>query len=278
MQGGACDGRLDGWCCARACVSRAPSPLLFSASCIPMGALRRSLPRFRSRRPASSRGRRPSPSRPGTTSASAIRANAWSISRNRRPVTLTKATWNAILEVNRRVNAAIAPLSDHDHWGALDRWDLPSDGYGDCEDFQLLKRRLLADQGLPRRAMRMTVVINRQGEGHAVLMVRTDPGDLILDNQRSAVLPWDQTGYHLREARKPGDRRVGLLGRACLTHLHGEPIASPAGAAVLIGRLRASRRRGLDPGTRPTIQEPWSPSSAHEAGAAEQSYKDMFIS
>jgi predicted transglutaminase-like cysteine proteinase len=118
-------------------------------------------------------------------------------------VTLTKATWNAILEVNRRVNAAIAPLSDHDHWGALDRWDLPSDGYGDCEDFQLLKRRLLADQGLPRRAMRMTVVINRQGEGHAVLMVRTDPGDLILDNQRSAVLPWDQTGYHLREARRP---------------------------------------------------------------------------
>jgi predicted transglutaminase-like cysteine proteinase len=193
-------------------------------------------------------------------------------------VTLTKATWNAILEVNRRVNAAIAPLSDHDHWGALDRWDLPSDGYGDCEDFQLLKRRLLADQGLPRRAMRMTVVINRQGEGHAVLMVRTDPGDLILDNQRSAVLPWDQTGYHLREARKPGDRRVGLLGRACLTHLHGEPIASPAGAAVLIGRLRASRRRGLDPGTRPTIQEPWSPSSAHETGAAERSYKDMFIS
>jgi predicted transglutaminase-like cysteine proteinase len=92
-------------------------------------------------------------------------------------ITLTKATWNAILEVNRRVNAAISSLSDQDHWGSLDRWDLPNDGYGDCEDFQLLKRRLLSDQGLPRRAMRMTVVIN------------------LLDNQRSAVLPWDQTGY-----------------------------------------------------------------------------------
>jgi predicted transglutaminase-like cysteine proteinase len=110
-------------------------------------------------------------------------------------ITLTKATWNAILEVNRRVNAAISSLSDQDHWGSLDRWDLPNDGYGDCEDFQLLKRRLLSDQGLPRRAMRMTVVINLHGEGHAVLMVRTDRGDLILDNQRSAVLPWDQTGY-----------------------------------------------------------------------------------
>ena len=190
-------------------------------------------------------------------------------------VTLTKATWNAILEVNRRVNAAIAPLSDHDHWGALDRWDLPSDGYGDCEDFQLLKRRLLADQGLPRRAMRMTVVINRQGEGHAVLMVRTDPGDLILDNQRSAVLPWDQTGYHLREARRPPSGSPG----AGLSHPPTRRTNSIAGGrGSLDRRLRASRRRGLDPGTRPTIQEPWSPSSAHEAGAAEQSYKDMFIS
>ena len=41
-----------------------------------------------------------------------------------------------------------------------DRWDLPTTGYGDCEDMQLLKRKLLAERGLPRRAMRMTVVIN----------------------------------------------------------------------------------------------------------------------
>jgi predicted transglutaminase-like cysteine proteinase len=110
-------------------------------------------------------------------------------------IVLTKDTWKAIQEVNRRVNAALRPLSDHDHWGRLDRWDIPDDGFGDCEDYQLLKRRLLADKGFPRRAMRMTVVINDQGEGHAVLTVRTSRGDLILDNQRSAVLPWDRTGY-----------------------------------------------------------------------------------
>jgi predicted transglutaminase-like cysteine proteinase len=28
-----------------------------------------------------------------------------------------------------------------------------------------------------------------------VLRVRTDRGDLILDNKRDAVLPWQQTGY-----------------------------------------------------------------------------------
>jgi predicted transglutaminase-like cysteine proteinase len=28
-----------------------------------------------------------------------------------------------------------------------------------------------------------------------VLRVRTDRGDLILDNKKNAVLPWQQTGY-----------------------------------------------------------------------------------
>jgi predicted transglutaminase-like cysteine proteinase len=110
-------------------------------------------------------------------------------------VRLTKATWEAINAVNRHVNATIKPLSDQDHWGMVDRWDLPEDGYGDCEDYQLLKRKLLRERGLPQRAMRMTVVIDELNEGHAVLMIRTDRGDYILDNKTNAVLPWDETGY-----------------------------------------------------------------------------------
>ena len=86
-------------------------------------------------------------------------------------------------------------MTDLEHWGTADRWDFPDDGYGDCEDYQLLKRKLLAEQGLPRRAMRMTVVRDDQGEGHAVLMIRTDHGDFILDNKTSSVLSWHQTGY-----------------------------------------------------------------------------------
>ena len=107
-------------------------------------------------------------------------------------ITLTAMTWSTILEVNRRVNNS---LPDRDHWGVADRWDLAEDGSGDCEDFQLLKRKLLAEAGLPRRAMRMTVVIDERDEGHAVLMIRTDRGDFILDNKTSAVLPWSKTGY-----------------------------------------------------------------------------------
>jgi predicted transglutaminase-like cysteine proteinase len=110
-------------------------------------------------------------------------------------IALTPATWNLITTVNGRVNTRIKPVTDLDHWGSADRWDLAEDGSGDCEDFQLLKRKLLAEAGLPRRAMRMTVVIDEKGEGHAVLTLITDRGDFILDNKTNTVLPWHRTGY-----------------------------------------------------------------------------------
>ncbi|GJE56057.1 MULTISPECIES: transglutaminase-like cysteine peptidase [Methylobacterium] len=110
-------------------------------------------------------------------------------------ITLTPAVWRLLAAVNRRVNQKIRPVTDMEHWGVVDRWDYPDDGFGDCEDIQLLKRRILVERRLPRRALRMTVVIDEIGEGHAVLMVRTDRGDLILDNKTSAVLPWQRTGY-----------------------------------------------------------------------------------
>ncbi|WP_046867024.1 transglutaminase-like cysteine peptidase [Microvirga massiliensis] len=111
-------------------------------------------------------------------------------------ITLSPQVWTTILEVNTRVNQTIEAVTDFDHWGVVDRWDYPADGRGDCEDIQLLKRKLLTEAGLPHRALRMTVVIDELGEGHAVLMARTDRGDFVLDNKRNAVLPWQQTGYY----------------------------------------------------------------------------------
>ncbi len=110
-------------------------------------------------------------------------------------ITLTPEIWQTLLRVNRQVNAAIKPVTDADHLGIEDRWGFAEDGYGDCEDYQLVKRRRLVKAGLPRRTLRMTVVIDEEGAGHAVLMVRTDRGDFILDNKRNAVLPWGRTGY-----------------------------------------------------------------------------------
>jgi predicted transglutaminase-like cysteine proteinase len=110
-------------------------------------------------------------------------------------IELTAKVWSLITSTNRKVNKRIKPVTDPEHWGLVDRWDFPDDGKGDCEDYQLLKRRILADAGLPRRAMRMTVVIDEDGQGHAVLMVRTSRGDFVLDNKRDAVLTWDRTPY-----------------------------------------------------------------------------------
>ena len=129
-------------------------------------------------------------------------------------VQLSPQTWNLIVSVNRRVNMRIKPITDKEHWGVVDRWEFPDDGSGDCEDFQLLKRRMLVERGLSRRALRMTVVIDELGEGHAVLMVRTDRGDYILDNKTSAVLPWDQTGYiFVKRESQDGVAWVSLGGR-----------------------------------------------------------------
>src|SRR5215218_1696847 len=110
-------------------------------------------------------------------------------------VALSPRIWQQIVSINRRVNTTITAITDLEHWGVPDRWDLPTDGRGDCEDFQLLKRKLLAEAGLPRRAMRMVVVVDDEAQGHAVLMIRTDRGDFILDNKVSTVLPWHRTGY-----------------------------------------------------------------------------------
>jgi predicted transglutaminase-like cysteine proteinase len=110
-------------------------------------------------------------------------------------IQLDQRVSNAIVAINKQVNAAVSPQEDIQHWGVIDRWDYPDDGYGDCEDYQLLKRRLLVEAGLPRRALRMVVVLDELGQGHAVMAVRTDQGDFILDNKRDAVLPWHQTGY-----------------------------------------------------------------------------------
>jgi predicted transglutaminase-like cysteine proteinase len=128
-------------------------------------------------------------------------------------IDLTAKTWQTIVSVNRRVNTTIRPVTDQDHWGQPDSWDLPTDGAGDCEDYQLLKRKLLADAGLPRRAMRMTVVIDEKYEGHAVLMVRTDRGDFILDNKTNAVMPWHETGYiYVKREGQDGSTWVSLGG------------------------------------------------------------------
>ena len=128
-------------------------------------------------------------------------------------ITLTPQAWETLTRVNSQVNAAIRPMTDHEHWRVADRWDLAEDGYGDCEDYQLVKRQRLVAAGFPRRALLMTAVLDEDGAPHAVMMVRTNRGDFILDNRHNAVLPWRRTGYiYLQREVGLGSTSVSLGG------------------------------------------------------------------
>jgi predicted transglutaminase-like cysteine proteinase len=124
-------------------------------------------------------------------------------------VVLTPRVRHALDLVNRRVNAEIEPVSNLDHWGTLlDHWDYPTDGKGDCKIFALWKRRQLLDLGFPRQALLMTIVRDLDGNGHTVLTVKTDQGDLILDNMVAEIRYWDETGYKFVKRQSQADPNV----------------------------------------------------------------------
>ena len=120
----------------------------------------------------------------------------------------TKAAWKQLERINAVVNEAIQPATDTDHYGVLERWTYPLDGSGDCEDYALLKQRMLIDAGWPRQALLLTVVRDRKGEGHAVLTVKTDRGEFVLDNQNEAILPWAETEYRFVKRQSQSDPNV----------------------------------------------------------------------
>jgi predicted transglutaminase-like cysteine proteinase len=138
-------------------------------------------------------------------------------------IALTPKVWATLNTVNRAVNTAVEPMTDDAHWGVPDRWDLAEDGAGDCEDYQLLKRHRLVEAGLPRRALRMAVVLDENGDGHAVLIARTDRGDLVLDNKTRAILAWHETGYVFIKRESQSATAWVSLGRATSPTLTASP-------------------------------------------------------
>jgi predicted transglutaminase-like cysteine proteinase len=131
-----------------------------------------------------------------------------------RAATLDDKRWKQLVRVNREVNDAIDPISDLEHWGTLEKWSFPTDGKGDCEDYVLEKRKRLVDAGWPRQSLLVTVVRDKKGDGHAVLTVKTDRGDFILDNQEAKVKAWTDTGYKFvkRQSEQHPNKWVSLGG------------------------------------------------------------------
>ena len=104
---------------------------------------------------------------------------------------LTNAHMAELASVNRAVNAAIRPTPDT---SAMRFWKLDVSA-GDCNAYAVEKRHQLIERGWPAAALALTVAKTSWGEGHLVVTVRTDQGDLVLDNLRSTIVAWQKTGY-----------------------------------------------------------------------------------
>jgi len=107
-------------------------------------------------------------------------------------VAMTSAVMATIKQVNKAVNNAIVPHND----GSVDVWNANAVS-GDCEDYVMAKRRALIKAGLPPSALRIAFVRIRSGEGHAILVVKTDKGDIVLDNLNRSIRPLSQSGYRI---------------------------------------------------------------------------------
>lgn len=114
--------------------------------------------------------------------------------RNQAPAKVTEFGWATVRQINARVNRDITPMTDKELYGKDEFWTYPDDA-GDCEDFVLLKRRMLMEKGFAAGDLLITVVRKPDGEGHAVLTLRTTQGDFILDNLNNDVKLWTETSY-----------------------------------------------------------------------------------
>jgi predicted transglutaminase-like cysteine proteinase len=128
-------------------------------------------------------------------------------------VKLTAAARKQLAVINESINRDIKPVSDQEQYNVVERWTYPDSGQGDCEDYVLLKKKRLVESRWPASALLITVVKDEFGEGHAVLTVRTDRGDLILDNKRSEIMPWHETGYFFikRQSARDPQQWVSLI-------------------------------------------------------------------
>jgi len=123
-------------------------------------------------------------------------------------ISLNPQKWAELNTVNTFVNVTVDPRTDAELYRSYEFWTYPSTGAGaagDCEDYVLLKRKILIERGWPARALLISVALEKDGQAHALLVAVTDRGDYVLDNQTDVILPWDQTPYEWEKRQSATD-------------------------------------------------------------------------
>ena len=103
--------------------------------------------------------------------------------------------------INRTVNSSIRP-ERNENGLAGEKW-LLSPLRGDCNDYAVTKRHQLIARGWPARTVLLSEVVAVSGEHHLVTVVRTNSGDLVLDNLTDQIKPWSRTPYRWLRIQTP---------------------------------------------------------------------------
>ena len=117
-------------------------------------------------------------------------------------VVLTEKRLQDLVSINSRVNREIHARSDRSQYGVSDKWSVGGSA-GDCEDFALAKKMRLMRAGWPSAAALVATARTTGGEEHAVLIARTDRGDVVLDNLTNEIRGWKQSSLRFTSIQSP---------------------------------------------------------------------------
>ncbi len=153
-------------------------------------------------------------------------------------ITLTGETLESLDLINRSINRRIRPVTKA-YVGGLGRWAV-NPSAGDCNDYAVTKRHELVKKGFPVSALLLAVARTSWGEGHLLLIVRTDRGDLVLDNLETTIRPWNHTDYAWIKRQSPIDP---LRWETVSTGGRSARIAAAVQKSRLLAEARSEKRR-----------------------------------
>jgi predicted transglutaminase-like cysteine proteinase len=147
-------------------------------------------------------------------------------------IDLNEQASELLKHINHSINMSITPTLKSYGSNIGEGWTI-GPGVGDCNDYAVTKRHELLENGLPSKALRLSVVTTASGIGHLVLVVVTTKGDIVLDNLTDAIRPWQNTDYHWLKIQSATDAKfwyeVKLPGV-------GPPVSSADGKVRLADR------------------------------------------
>tara|TARA_Y100001935_G_scaffold255326_1_gene267729 strand:- start:4356 stop:5030 length:675 start_codon:yes stop_codon:yes gene_type:complete len=109
----------------------------------------------------------------------------------------------ALRQTQQAVNEEIHFQLDQITYNKEEYWSLPLSGFGDCEDNALEKRHRLRALGIPNSALRMATAFHKEKYyAHALLIVRTQQGPIVLDQDSSQPLRLKDAPYIFESAER----------------------------------------------------------------------------